>query len=213
MQGLLKFAAAGLLAFGSLTVSAASFSGGAGLSGPLLVVTDFSDAVAALGADVVPGAFYGSVTFSEFLLGPSVTGGSGIRTLISPVGIPESSISFASPVAAIALLSRDKVPTRLSIYLAGALVDSFDTDGAGYATPRYYGFAGVVFDKLVLTQETAPPALLDRLYAVDQLQVRAVPLPATWVSFAAGCWLVSRTGRRASRPKAFRSSRAASDAR
>jgi len=213
MQGLLKFAAAGLLAFGSLTAGAASFSGGAGLSGPLLVDTDFSDAVAALGVDVVPGAFYGSVTFSEFQLGPSVTGGSGIRTLISPIGIPESSISFASPVTAIALLSRDNVPTRLSIYLAGALVDSFDTDGAGYATPRYYGFAGVVFDKLVFTQDTAPPALLDRLYAVDQLQVRAIPLPATWISFAAGCWLLTRSGRRVSRAKGARPSRVASDAR
>jgi len=62
------------------------------------------------------------------------------------------------------------------------LVDSFDTDGAGYATPRYYRFAGVVFDKLVFTQDIAPPALLDRLYAVDQLQVRAIPLPAAWIS-------------------------------
>lgn len=153
------------------------------------------------------------VTFSEFQLGPSVTGGAGIRTMISPLGTPESSLSFDSPVTAIALLSRDKVPTRLSIYRAGALVDAFDTDGAGYATPRYYGFAGVIFNKLVFTQVTTPPELSDRLYAVDHLQVRAIPLPAAWVSFATGCWLLSRAGRRAAWPRVLRTRRAVSDAR
>ena len=142
--------------------------------------------------DRKPGSFYDGVTFSQFLLGPSVTGGTGIRTLVSPSASIESSLTFATPITGAALLSRDKVPTRLSIYLGSKLVETFNTDAAGYETQRYYGFVGVEFDKLVLTQDSAAPDVYDRFYAIDRLQLSAVPIPSASILFLSGIAVLMR---------------------
>lgn len=175
-------AAALLLA--SLSAAAASFSGGSGLTGNLALDTDFSDAVSALGADQAPGHFYSLVSFEQFLLGPNLTGGTGVRTRIAP--LLTSAITFSVPGQGIALLSRDAVPTRITAYLVGVEVESFVTLAAGYANPTFYGLTGLVFDELRFTHDTTPATFDDRYFAIDRLQVTTVPLPAPAILILVG---------------------------
>ncbi len=171
-----------LIAWSSISVSA-SFSGGSGLSGALTLDTDFADAIAALGIDLPPGDYYAGVGFSEFHLGPSIFGGTGIRSLISPISDIHSAIIFSTPMASIAMNIRDTVATRLTISLDGTTVESFETVGGGYDTPIFYGFFGVLFDRIDFTHDLSPVELNDRIFGIDRLQSATVPLPPPIVLF------------------------------
>ncbi len=155
---------------------AATFSMSSGLSGSLTLDTDFSDAIADLGVDEAPGDFYPNVSFNQFLLGPSVAGPSGIRTLVSPHANPSlrSSIVVKNSISGIAFLIRAAVPIRITAYLASTEIATVLTNGEGYENPTYYGFGDISIDEVVFTFDSAPVEIADRFLAIDQLQLGAV---------------------------------------
>ena len=167
---------------------AATFANGAGLSGSLSLETDFGDAIALVGIDQPPGDFYPNVSFTEFLLGPSVFGGTGIRSLISSYPSITSSIRMAKPVNGVAFLIRAAVPIRITAFLDSQEVGSVSTIGDGYNAPTYYGFDDLIVDQIVFNFDSVPSEITERFIGIDHLQLGAVlPLhsvqvPQVWVA-------------------------------
>ena len=175
-QSLLVLLLASFFCSGAL---ASTFSDSSGLLGSLSLDTDFSDAIAELGVDEAPGDFYPNVSFNQFLLGPSVAGPSGIRTLVSPHANPSlrSSIVVTNPIGGIAFLIRAAVPIRITAYLASAEIATVLTNGEGYENPVYYGFGDISLDEVVFTFDSPPVDIADRFMAIDQLQLGTVEKP------------------------------------
>ena len=178
-----------MLAFFTCSWShAATFSSGSGLSGALLLDTDFSDAIASVGVDKPPGDFYSNVSFNEFLLGPSVFGGTGIRSLISGNPSIASAIVMAKPVNGVAFLVRAAAPLRITAFLNSQEIGSVSTNGDGYDVPTYYGFGEFTLDKIVLSFDSVPSELAERFIGIDHLQLGAivspnsVQVPQVWIA-------------------------------
>ncbi len=177
----MKILTTGLLAFLSLSASAATIVNSFGLASPITTVT-FSELSFPSGTVITnqfapfgvttSGHKYDSQGASSF---PGISGDYiGVSTTVPFV------LSFNGPVNA-AAFGYAKNPTTVLVeaLLGGSVVESF-SQAVTYdnANTAYLGFTGIVFDSIRVTAD-ANEGLVDNVQ-IGEAQVQGVPEPATF---------------------------------
>lgn len=104
-------------------------------------------------------------------------------------GVQPGPIYFEQPVTDVALVITNNGPTTtIASYLDGGLVESFTPATSG--SPLYYGFTNTNIDEIRLTVHAVGT---NYNTAIDNIQLVAIPEPATAVMVLAGLpWLLIR---------------------
>ncbi len=172
-----------------------------GLSGPFTLI-DFNSLAVADATELTAPIGYG-VSFSNGFYGKIPSQGSlfsnGAVYNFAPLHTARTSLTihFGQQVTGAAFnVATWRSNTLFQAFLGAAQVDAFTaiTDYSDSEASKFWGFEGVLFDRIVITPDASPesPAL-----GIDNLQlalvnVSTVPEPSTFVLMAAGLVMLLR---------------------
>lgn len=186
MNSTLKIAAPALLAgatFFAGTVHSATLNNSLGLVAPSQTI-NFGENSPSQNTSF--GNLYSGITFTA-LYATSIYGGGGIPNFnglsaanFLSIGFPTPpslgdpvSVSFAQPISAIAVAAVTAPGfTTFEAYLGNALIESFTASTDNSSNTNFFGFTGIVFNKLVIL-----PGTVDGLVAIDNLQFTSAQTP------------------------------------
>lgn len=177
---------------------ASSFNNTAGLTGLVPSFTTETFDGVSVPNDTLAGNLFAGVTFDGNTHVTNQYSGSfanfvgNALTNFFPCCAAQTMFTFANPVSAVGFsLATNPGVTTFTAELGGNVVETFSAPTSTSGSVNFYGFTGITFDSIQINAGGSNNA-----YAMDNLQVAAVPESETYAMLLAGLGLLGFMTRR-----------------